>query len=920
MGVCLCVCAHGCVHMDARCSPGVTRGCPVPEPSSWPPRGHWGGCAPSPSQLCPPQPGGAPRAGGPQALSPPVPVPARSPRAQEEGRAGQSGEEKGAEEEAEGSSQGPGCPAGASVPPAGAGVPARAGLPAPRLQRQALWPGRPPRAAQHPVGALRRGFLRRRLVRGAGGQGAVAGDRRPPADQLHRGHHAGAQLHLDVRLGDLLQGPVQQRHAHVAAVPQRHRGGGLPGEQGPRDAGAQPAALAGGGPLHPHQPADLVRERHHLPAGRGPGLPPARPEQHLLLAQRPRAHGQAGFPASQLQGDEKADEAGERRVPQHHPRLQHREELPGPQDVRHGDLRQPRAARSGRARVPLRGGDARQRGAGPGAAAQPDGVPVPRVPPRQPPRGAAGHRHPHPPPALHEPRRLRDRLQAGLRAVGLGHGPLDLRGHRPQPQLRRPQHGAVGRRGQRPGAPRVPQPLHPHPRVLHLRERHGEGAAEPGAVTGTERGSRLRAPSPRGSDAACLQVAPETRAVIDWMQRYPFVLSANLHGGELVVTYPFDMTRTYWKAQELTPTADDGVFRWLATVYATSNLAMASEERRLCHYDDFMRSGNIINGANWHTVPGSERRAGGAAGGHGGSSSPLTPPPPHAGMNDFSYLHTNCFEITVELSCDKFPHASELPAEWENNRESLLLYMEQVRDPVAPPALRAGGRTRPWGPQMPPEALHPLPPSPNGYLPLAWGWGSRGLRWACARVVCAGCALGCTRACQGCECVCWCAQVCCVCAYWECACTGGVCMLGHACVCCWWACAGCARVCAGSVHTLLRVRVCRHTGCRACVTCPVPCRAPQPGLGYGKRWVQLRALCWGWGMPLTPPWSAVPRCTAALRGWCGTWTRSRASPTPSSPWTASTTTSGPGAPWRTTGSVRTATRTTRRCARSSPPA
>lgn len=47
-------------------------------------------------------------------------------------------------------------------------------------------------------------------------------------------------------------------------------------------------------------------------------------------------------------------------------------------------------------------------------------------------------------------------------------------------------------------------------------------------------------------------------------------------------------------------------------------------------------------------------------------------------MNDFSYLHTNCFEVTVELSCDKFPHVSELPVEWENNRESLLVYMEQV--------------------------------------------------------------------------------------------------------------------------------------------------------------------------------------------------------------------------------------------------
>uniref|UniRef100_A0A670Z6E8 Peptidase M14 domain-containing protein n=1 Tax=Pseudonaja textilis TaxID=8673 RepID=A0A670Z6E8_PSETE len=136
------------------------------------------------------------------------------------------------------------------------------------------------------------------------------------------------------------------------------------------------------------------------------------------------------------------------------------------------------------------------------------------------------------------------------------------------------------------------------------------------------------------------------------MQRYPFVLSANLHGGELVVSYPFDMTRTYWKAQELTPTADDAVFRWLATVYATSNLVMVDSERRRCHYDDFMQEGNIINGANWHTVPGS--------------------------MNDFSYLHTNCFEVTIELSCDKFPHASELPQEWENNKESLLLYMEQI--------------------------------------------------------------------------------------------------------------------------------------------------------------------------------------------------------------------------------------------------
>nr|XP_019953405.1 PREDICTED: probable carboxypeptidase X1 isoform X1 [Paralichthys olivaceus] len=146
-------------------------------------------------------------------------------------------------------------------------------------------------------------------------------------------------------------------------------------------------------------------------------------------------------------------------------------------------------------------------------------------------------------------------------------------------------------------------------------------------------------------------VAPVTRAVISWMQDIPFVLSANLHGGELVVTYPYDCTRD-WTPQEDTPTADNAFFRWLATVYASTNLVMANPERRMCHYEDFQAHNNIINGGAWHTVPGS--------------------------MNDFSYLHTNCFEVTVELSCDKFPHASELPIEWENNKESLLVYMEQV--------------------------------------------------------------------------------------------------------------------------------------------------------------------------------------------------------------------------------------------------
>ncbi|XP_023141458.2 probable carboxypeptidase X1 [Amphiprion ocellaris] len=172
-----------------------------------------------------------------------------------------------------------------------------------------------------------------------------------------------------------------------------------------------------------------------------------------------------------------------------------------------------------------------------------------------------------------------------------------------------------------------------------------ETAADPSKV------SNHYIPIPEYYTKEDAMVAPETRAVISWMQDIPFVLSANLHGGELVVTYPFDCTRD-WAPQENTPTADDAFFRWLATVYASTNLVMVDPDRRICHYEDFQGHNNIINGGAWHTVPGS--------------------------MNDFSYLHTNCFEVTVELSCDKFPHVSELPIEWENNKESLLVYMEQV--------------------------------------------------------------------------------------------------------------------------------------------------------------------------------------------------------------------------------------------------
>lgn len=48
------------------------------------------------------------------------------------------------------------------------------------------------------------------------------------------------------------------------------------------------------------------------------------------------------------------------------------------------------------------------------------------------------------------------------------------------------------------------------------------------------------------------------------------------------------------------------------------------------------------------------------------------------GMQDYNYIHGNCLEITMELSCCKYPFASELKREWDLNKESLLAYIEAV--------------------------------------------------------------------------------------------------------------------------------------------------------------------------------------------------------------------------------------------------
>lgn len=44
-----------------------------------------------------------------------------------------------------------------------------------------------------------------------------------------------------------------------------------------------------------------------------------------------------------------------------------------------------------------------------------------------------------------------------------------------------------------------------------------------------------------------------------WMRTAPFVLSASLHGGDLVVSYPFDFSRPPHEEKMFSPTPDEKV-------------------------------------------------------------------------------------------------------------------------------------------------------------------------------------------------------------------------------------------------------------------------------------------------------------------------------------------------------------------------
>lgn len=132
-------------------------------------------------------------------------------------------------------------------------------------------------------------------------------------------------------------------------------------------------------------------------------------------------------------------------------------------------------------------------------------------------------------------------------------------------------------------------------------------------------------------------MALETRAIIAWMEKNPFVLGANLQGGEKLVSYPYDKARAVKEEEQQQPryrphqvydedeeeeehlsdvpgeddegvskTSDNSIFRWLAISYASAHLNMGDIARGSCHAEDFTKGMGIVNGAKWRPVSGSK--------------------------------------------------------------------------------------------------------------------------------------------------------------------------------------------------------------------------------------------------------------------------------------------------------------------------
>lgn len=166
-------------------------------------------------------------------------------------------------------------------------------------------------------------------------------------------------------------------------------------------------------------------------------------------------------------------------------------------------------------------------------------------------------------------------------------------------------------------------------------------------------------PDQYGTNEFNRDIQPETLAIMNWTQSLPFVLSANLHGGSVVANYPYDDSAKDFQPNHDSRTVpnftpDNAIFQSLARAYSNAHKTMHLAPKCPMFKEKFPEG--ITNGAAWYSVTG--------------------------GMQDWNYVYAGVYEITLELSCTKYPEGKHLPEYWDENRDALIKYIEQVHQGV----------------------------------------------------------------------------------------------------------------------------------------------------------------------------------------------------------------------------------------------
>eukprot|EP00736_Rhodelphis_marinus_P000739 Rmarinus@m.3349 len=133
----------------------------------------------------------------------------------------------------------------------------------------------------------------------------------------------------------------------------------------------------------------------------------------------------------------------------------------------------------------------------------------------------------------------------------------------------------------------------------------------------------------------------ETQAVMAFLRDTRPAMGANMHGGAVCVNYPYDSNES--GRSEYTASPDDDWYVWASLEYSRHNEPM---------YNSRSFKDGITNGADWY--------------------------PLYGGLQDWSYTYLGMPHVTVEVSNSKSPPYSSVDQLWEENRESLMAYLEVV--------------------------------------------------------------------------------------------------------------------------------------------------------------------------------------------------------------------------------------------------